>query len=63
MQMLAQPREPDADGGLALTELLGHARDAARVVEQVEQLQQLEVGEFGRGRHDAPLLREAMTTL
>jgi hypothetical protein len=46
--------QPDADGGLALAEQLGAAGDAAGVVQQVEQLQQVGFGQgltLGHGFH------------
>ncbi|MGC2944414.1 hypothetical protein [Burkholderia ambifaria] len=48
MKVFAQAPEPDADGRLALSELLGHAGDAARVVQQIEKLEQLQIGKIGR---------------
>src|SRR5579859_3888126 len=38
LQMLPQTPEPDADRRLTLSELLGHTRDAAGVVQKVEKL-------------------------
>ncbi|WP_253195530.1 hypothetical protein [Burkholderia cenocepacia] len=51
MQVFPQMPEPDADRRLALAELLGDARDAAHVVQEIEKLQQLQVGQIGRHRH------------
>lgn len=45
VQMFPQVPEPDADRRLALAQLLGDARDAAHVVQEIEKLKQLQVGQ------------------
>ncbi|CAI8693377.1 hypothetical protein EMIT0111MI5_10752 [Burkholderia sp. IT-111MI5] len=47
VQVFPQVPEPDADRRLALAQLLGDARDAAHVVQEIEKLKQLQVGQIG----------------
>ncbi|CAG9207343.1 hypothetical protein BVI1335_190052 [Burkholderia vietnamiensis] len=48
LQMFPQTPQPDADRRLTLSQLFGHARHAADIVEEIEQLQQLQIREWGR---------------
>ncbi len=53
VELFAQLRQPDTDGGLALPQRLGRARHAAGAVQLVQQAQQLHI-EQQFGRHGVP---------
>ena len=50
-QLLAQLAQPEADGGLALTQLFGGPGHAAGAIEHLEQHQQLGFGQAVRRQH------------